>query len=305
MTQLIGYVRTLENKDHRARGEQVLAALRTLGIEPTIQECRWLKVRNIAVDFSPDPKLVFSAHYDADKYSPGANDNGSGVAVLLGLCHELRHSEAPIRVIFFDREELRTPVVRLGCLGSFYYTLTNNLRSICAVFNLEFCGLGDFLGIWPIKGSQSNLPAVQGVKRAATRLGLQFIIVNIPWLFINSDHLPFRLKGISNAFTLSLFPASQIPAMESLLENFSILRFLFGQRPTLPWPLSVIHTAQDTSAILNEDSLRLMLSLLLELIQREEGKMVSEISNFALTGYFNPATPPSVTGSWYDRCRGA
>lgn len=269
--QLMKYVGALEGKDHRARGDEVLAALRVLGIEPAIQECRWLKVRNIIVDFSSDPKLIFSAHYDADKRSPGANDNASGVAVLLGLCSYLKHTSVPVRIIFFDKEEqwFKVPVFYLSpvLLGSLYYVLKSDLRNIDLVYNLEFCGLGDSLGIWPIKGNQSDLPAVQEVKKAAARLGLPFTIIHIPLVFISSDHLPFRLKGISNALTLTLFPINQVPVMVSLLENLSILGLLFGRRPTIPWPLSVIHTSQDTSANLNEDSLRLMLSLLLELIQ--------------------------------------
>jgi len=111
-THLIEYVRTLENKGNRTRGRQVLATLRTLGTEPTVQECRWPKIRNVIVDFSPDPeakRLFFSAHYDTVKGSPGANDNASGVAVLLGLCHELRHIRTPVAVTSLTgRKRLRT-----------------------------------------------------------------------------------------------------------------------------------------------------------------------------------------------------
>ncbi|MCP4612677.1 MAG: Zn-dependent exopeptidase M28 [Planctomycetes bacterium] len=88
--QLMNYVTSLENRDNRTRCDQVLAALRALGIEPIIQECRWPRIRNIIVDFSPDheeQQVLFTAHYDAVLNSPGANDNASGVAVLLGLCH--------------------------------------------------------------------------------------------------------------------------------------------------------------------------------------------------------------------------
>ena len=52
---LIEYVRALEGRDNWTRGQQVLAALAALGIEPTVQECRWPKIRNIIVDFSPEP----------------------------------------------------------------------------------------------------------------------------------------------------------------------------------------------------------------------------------------------------------
>ena len=270
--ELIEYVRALEGKDNRARGEEVLAALKALGVESTVQECRWPKIRNIIVDFSPEleaKRLVFSAHYDAAKGSPGANDNASGVAVLLGLCHEIRDIGVPIRIIFFDREEpwLEAGVIRLGLLGSLYYVWKSDLRNIATVYNLEFCGMGDFLGIWSIKGDQANLPAVKEVERAATKLNLPFMSVYIPRLLLGSDDIPFRVRGVSNAVSLTLYPASQVPAVVDLLANLKIKELLIGRRPVFPEPLCFIHTAEDTSSRVNENSLRLMLSLLLELIK--------------------------------------
>ncbi|MBI4268092.1 MAG: M28 family peptidase, partial [Chloroflexi bacterium] len=134
---MIEYVEALASSDNRNRGRVLVAALEALGIAPTFQVCRWLRIKNIIVDFSPDTeaeKLLFSAHYDAIKSCPGANDNASGVAVLLGLCRELKHSHAPVRIVFFDREEawLRTPVLRLGLLGSLYYVWKTDLRNIAA-----------------------------------------------------------------------------------------------------------------------------------------------------------------------------
>ena len=266
------HVRALENRDNQARGQQVLAALRALGIEPTIQECRWPRIRNIIVDFSPDPgakRLLFSAHYDAVKGSPGANDNASGVAVLLGLCQELRRLRAPIRLAFFDREEawLQNPILRLGLLGSLYYIWKNDLRNIAAVYNLEFCGLGDCLGVWPVRAGRAGLAAIKEVEKAAIRRDIPFQPVDIPWPFLTSDHLPFRLRGMANAITLSLLPAGQVSDLRRQLAGISIPRLLIGRQPALPEPFSVIHTHKDTSSRLSENSLRLMLSLLLELIQ--------------------------------------
>ena len=270
--RLMEYVRALENKDSRARVKQVLVALAALGIQPAIQECRRPRITNIVVDFSPqsrEKQLLFSAHYDVVKGSPGANDNASGVAVLLGLCHELRHARVPVRIVFFDREEawLRTPMLRMGLLGSLCYACKTNLRSIVAVYNLEFCGSGGFLAIWPIKAKETELPALREVEKAASQLPLPFKSAHIPWPFLTSDHLSFRLRGFANALTLSLLPRSQVPVLESLLSRVSLSRLLAGQRPALPEPLSFIHSDKDTSSNLSENSLRLMLSLLLELIQ--------------------------------------
>ena len=265
------YVKALENKNSRARGEQIITTLSRLGIDPTFQKCHWPRIRNIIVDFSTESgakQILLTAHYDVIKGSPGASDNASGVAVLLGLCHELRHQKAPVKIIFFDREEawFRTPIIKLGLLGSLFYVWKNNMQNISAVYNLEFCGLGDSLAIWPIKNKQIKLPALHQVEMAALRLELSWKTAQIPWLLLSSDHMPFRLKGLKNALTLSLIPKDQVSILEKSLSKVSLLKLLTGQRPTLPKPLNIIHSSADTSDNINENSLSLMLSLLRELI---------------------------------------
>lgn len=55
-----------------------------------------------------DEYIIFGAHYDSERGSPGAIDNATGVALCLGLVHKL--SELAVReknfiVVFFDQEE--------------------------------------------------------------------------------------------------------------------------------------------------------------------------------------------------------
>jgi Zn-dependent M28 family amino/carboxypeptidase len=271
---LMEYVRALENKDSFARGRQVRAILEDLEIEPFIQECRIPRIKNIVVDYHQSPakkSLIFSAHYDAVRGSPAANDNASGVAVLLGLCQRLRNLSlpVPVKIVFFDREEswLRTPFIRLGLLGSIYYVLKTGISHIGAVYNIEFCGRGDFLAVWPIKKNEQLLAAVRRVEKAAVRLNLKWKLAPIPWLFMSSDHLSFRLRGLSNSITISLMPSSQLKELESLVSNLNLIRLLKRNRLELPEVLSVIHTAGDSSSNLSEYSLRLMLDLLLEIIR--------------------------------------
>src|SRR3989304_5384000 len=230
---LMDYVRALENRDNPARRQRVLAILKELGIEPVVQESRLLRVSNIVVDLPPGTRarrLLFSAHYDAVRGSPGANDNASGVAVLLGLCHEIKDGRVPTRAVFFDREEawLRIPLLRTGLLGSFHYVWKNSLRDVAAVYNLEFCGMGDYLGVWPIRSKEKLLHAFPEVEKAAARLALPMRAAHIPWFILSSDHLPFRLRGLPAALTLSPFPNSQVPGLEKWLEDLP--RLLFRRR---------------------------------------------------------------------------
>lgn len=94
----------------------------------------------------PDSFIVYTAHYDHlgmmgnNTYFPGANDNASGVSVLLNLAkyykaHPLKYSVA---FIFFSGEEA-------GLLGSKYYSEHPlfPLSKIKFLTNLDLLGTGD------------------------------------------------------------------------------------------------------------------------------------------------------------------
>jgi hypothetical protein len=267
----MNYVKELEGRSNSERADKLQSILESAGLETKIQECHHPRIKNFILDFAPHPQkksLLFSAHYDAVKNRPAANDNASGVAVLLGLCQQLKRSPAPVRVVFFDREEawLKTPWLRMGLLGSLYYVSKTDLKDIAAVYNLEFCGLGDSLAAWPIKNSQKNLPALQQAAKAARHLDLKLVCAHFPWLLLSSDHLSFRFKGLANALTLSLLPAAQVPLFEALVSELNLVKLLIGRRPALPGILSIIHGLDDVSANLEESSLQRMLSVLIQMI---------------------------------------
>ncbi|RMD77882.1 MAG: M28 family peptidase [Gammaproteobacteria bacterium] len=72
----------------------------------------------------PGPILVVGAHYDSLEGCPGANDNASGVAVLLELARELRGRLGPapsrrVRLVAFANEE--PPFFRTPEMGSAVY----------------------------------------------------------------------------------------------------------------------------------------------------------------------------------------
>lgn len=93
-----------------------------------------------------DSVIVFTAHYDhlggmGDKtYFPGANDNASGVAMLLDLAKYYAANPPKYSVIFiaFAAEEI-------GLLGSKYFTENPlfPLKNIRFLWNLDLLGNGD------------------------------------------------------------------------------------------------------------------------------------------------------------------
>lgn len=95
----------------------------------------------------PDSVIVLSAHYDhlgmmgEKTYFPGANDNASGVAMLLNLAYHYTHKELPKKTIVFacfGAEEV-------GILGSKYFVENPlvPLKSINFVMNMDLMGTGE------------------------------------------------------------------------------------------------------------------------------------------------------------------
>ncbi len=80
-------------------------------------ELPWREVPGAA----PPPVLVVGAHYDSLEGCPGANDNASGVAVLLELARLLGGRPLPwrVRLVAFANEE--PPFFRTPAMGSAVY----------------------------------------------------------------------------------------------------------------------------------------------------------------------------------------
>ncbi len=148
----------------------------------------------------PDSILVFTAHYDhlggmgSKTYFPGANDNASGVAMLLDLAkyyaaHPPKYSVA---FICFAAEET-------GLLGSKYFTENPliPLKNIRFLWNLDLVGTGEtgatvvnatihpkeFALLNQINGEKQFLKKINSRGKAA-----------------NSDHYFFTEKGVPAFF---------------------------------------------------------------------------------------------------------
>ena len=174
-------------------------------------ETRFIKsypTRNIAayIQGETDTCFVFSAHYDhlghmgKSVYFPGANDNASGVTMLLALARYYSFLQSKphytIVFLFFSAEET-------GLNGSKYFTENPlfPLEKIKFLLNLDMVGSGD-KGIQVVNGSvlkrefdilteQNNLyhllPHVKTRGEAA-----------------NSDHYFFYEKGVRAFFIYTL-----------------------------------------------------------------------------------------------------
>lgn len=148
----------------------------------------------------PDSIIVFTAHYDHlggmgnKTYFPGANDNASGVAMLLNLAKYYAANPPKYSIVFiaFAAEEI-------GLLGSKYFTENPlfPLKNIRFLWNLDLLGNGDegatvvnatihpkaFEVLNKINDQQKYLPKINPRGKAA-----------------NSDHYFFSEKGVPAFF---------------------------------------------------------------------------------------------------------
>ncbi|MBK8257577.1 MAG: M28 family peptidase [Polyangiaceae bacterium] len=87
-------------------------------------------------------KVVLGAHYDSAVGSPGANDNGSGVAALLWLAKKLKSSSPnqTLTLVFFVNEE--PPYFLTSRMGSRVWADAAKARgdSVSAMLSLETMG---------------------------------------------------------------------------------------------------------------------------------------------------------------------
>lgn len=163
----------------------------------------------------PDSFIVIGAHYDhlgkiADKHFPGANDNASGVAMLLDLAREFAKSDIKpdysLIFISFAGEEI-------GLLGSKYFTVYSpiELKKIKLMINLDMVGSGKE-GIYLVNAKANptifqKLQEINDEKKYVTNM-------RAGGSSCSSDHCPFDQLGIPAIFIFSRdkdYPYYHIP----------------------------------------------------------------------------------------------
>ncbi len=119
----------------------------------------------------PEEIVIVGAHYDTVPGSPGANDNGSGVAVLLALAARFAERPQPrtVRFVAFANEE--PPFYQTRDMGSHAYARESRRRGEPIIAMIALDGLGKFSDQpgsqqYPVPGLQLRYP------RAGNFIGL-------------------------------------------------------------------------------------------------------------------------------------
>ena len=152
-----------------------------------------------------DSFLVFTAHYDhlgrmgKDTYFPGANDNASGVAMLLNMAKYFSNQDDRKYNILF----LATGAEETGLLGSSYFVKNTpfDLNRIKFLVNFDIVGTGDD-GITVVNGSvyKERFDRLQEINSRNDYLSL----VKTRGEACNSDHCLFHLNGVPSFYIYTM-----------------------------------------------------------------------------------------------------
>ena len=138
--------------------------------------------------------VVLGGHYDTVADTPGANDNGSGIATLMTVAEEIADDDYPftIRIIPFGSEEL-------GLRGSGHYVDNlpdEEIESIIAMLNFDALSSGPAVGIIGEASLTRMIMAlgdangIEVLRRQGLRGG-------------SSDHAPFQAAGVPVIFFMA------------------------------------------------------------------------------------------------------
>lgn len=251
--ELFASVLSIENRTHQSRNEFIKEQVRAMNLgfiaAPFKQESTKEKEKiviegeNIIVRIGNGTKrIVVGAHYDASALSPGANDNGGGVAVLLALIKRMQDVEWNYIVdfCFFDQEEE-------GYMGSFSYVKQFVVpKHHLIMINLDVVGTGDEVFVGPV--GKNNRSIMRYVNEAAKTTGFPFTAsADYP----GSDHEAFAQFNLQN-ISISVVPKGDAEKLSKFVQNGYKADSL-----NTPQVLGVMHTLNDKSKFVSPVSLKM------------------------------------------------
>ena len=116
--------------------------------------------------------ILLGAHVDSKAPSPGANDNASGVAVVLELARDLREADtvATVELVLFGTEEMIDTERNHHHYGSraFVKNMTSTQRgNLAGMISVDMVASGDILTVGTMDGARRGSPSCCRRTRAA------------------------------------------------------------------------------------------------------------------------------------------
>ena len=207
---------------HQQAGDWLLGELRARADTVIVQafqsrtsKGQTLRLRNFFARFQPQvtDRILLVAHWDSRPFAdkspnlgqqrlpvPGANDGGSGVAVLLGVADALKAKPPTIGVdlLFVDGEDYGDFADSTETLLGSRYFAKHQPPGYTTLFAVVFDMVGDKDLQFLQEGySAQNAPeVVQRVWQTADRLGYGNVFVKRVTQSLTDDHVPLQQAGI-------------------------------------------------------------------------------------------------------------
>lgn len=211
---------------HKKTASWIINELKESGLDVTEQDFKattydnkTLDAKNIIASYNPmaTKRILLAAHWDSRPFADkdderkneaidGANDGGSGVAVLLEIARTIANAETKptvgIDFIFFDAEDWGTPEGYTGttdleyggyCLGSTYWSKNLHKPNYSAYFGILLDMVGAKEATFRQEGYSMQIApsVVQNVWNTASQLGFSQFFVNEKMDGgITDDHVP-------------------------------------------------------------------------------------------------------------------
>lgn len=214
----LNFKRYTEAERDRARN-YLIQSLKKLGWSPALQSFEG-GINISATRPGTDPEagtVLVAAHYDTVAVSPGADDNATGVAVVLEVARLLGSRPTPrtLQLLFFDQEER-------GLRGSLAFTANNpTLNKLHGAIVMDMVGyachkagcqhypeglpitpptdVGNFIAV---VGDAEHMPLLDVFQKSSQPSLPQVLTLPVPFKgmltpdVLRSDHAPFWYKGV-------------------------------------------------------------------------------------------------------------
>ena len=258
---MLNNVKFIANKDINKRRYSLLQILDNNNIEYTLTNRKIGEnyVKNIIVNFNNNgKKIVIGAHYDNLEGSIGANDNITGVVILIEVIKYIKekHIDKNIEIVFFDREEYADR-------GSEQYIKEISKENIQAMINVDTCGFGDTI----IVGTENNIQKMYDLKILNENIldkdYIQTIKINP-----GSDDRSFEDENIPNIH-IQVVPKEDLEIIKQIID-YTIKGDDIPQhiKDTKLKFMDTIHNGKyDTLDIVEEKPMKLVLNLILDIIE--------------------------------------